>query len=220
MKKLAVIALCAAGALSCFFVYKKAFAGAFGAVDYSEYMAAQKQAAVVQQRAVQNLFINFQNSTPVAQTVTLRLADGKTMSTTVPPYNPQQVDLAQGAQVVLFAATAFGLPVVLPVDSDLLGKNLKVTIWPMTYAHAENAPVGAIILDVEDVLTARSKESGLHYGQADLARTGELVPRSAPAIVAPVAAPAPHVAAPITSAPMPAAITAPPTFGAIGGLSR
>jgi len=218
MKKLAIVALCAAGALSCFFVYKKAFAQGIQVVDYNEYMAQQKQAAVAQERAVQNLFINFQNSTPVAQTVTLRLANGTTMNTTVPSYNPQKVNLPQGAQVVQFSATAFGWPVVLPVDSDLLGKNLSVSIWPMTYAHAEDAPIGAIILGVEDVLTARSNAPGLQYGQADLVRAGEAVPRSsAPIAAAPTPAPAP---APIMTAPMPAAITAPPTFGAIGGLSR
>jgi hypothetical protein len=177
MKKLAIIALCTAGALSCFFVYKKAFAEPFGAVNFNDYMAAQKQAVVAQQQAVQNLFINFQNSTSGAQTVAFRLADGKTMVTTVPPYNSSKVNLPQGAQVVLFAAKPADWPVSIPVDADLLGKNLKVTLWPMNYARTENAPDEAIILGVEDVMTARNETPGLKYGQADLVRKGEAAPR-------------------------------------------
>jgi hypothetical protein len=177
MKKLAILALCTAGALSCFFVYKKAFAEAFGAVNYNDYMAAQKQAAAAQAQAVQNLFINFQNSTAIAQTVAFRLADGKTMVATVPPYNSSKVNLPQGGQVVLFAAKPFDWPVSIPVDADLFGKNLQVTLWPMTYAHSEGAWDGAIILGVEDVIAARNNTPGLNYGQADLVRKGEMVPR-------------------------------------------
>jgi hypothetical protein len=195
MKKLAILALCTAGALSCFFVYKKAFAEAFGAVNYNDYMAAQRQAAAAQAQAVQNLVVEFQNSTGIEQTIALRLSDGKVMITKVPAYQVQHLSLPQGAQVVLFAAKPFDWPVSLPVDSDLLNKNIKVTLWPMNYAHAEGAWDGAMILDVSQSVAPVA------------------APRSAPIVAAPVAAPAS-----IISAPMPAAKAATPKFGALGGI--